>query len=164
MNKREIIAALVELLGQEIARATESANRTREGATHEEARPENDKDTRALEASYLARGQAQRVVDLEDARKRVQFMDVRSFGPDDAIDLSALVLLESEDDAGDESARWYFLAPAGGGHRVIHAGTPIDVITPEAPLGRALLARFRGDDVQLRIGARVRELAIAELR
>ena len=31
---------------------------TVEGATHEEAKPENDKDTRALEQSYLARGQS----------------------------------------------------------------------------------------------------------
>jgi len=43
-----------------------SAQRTVvEGATHEENKPENDKDTRALEQSYLARGQAQRVVELQ---------------------------------------------------------------------------------------------------
>jgi transcription elongation GreA/GreB family factor len=162
VDKHEIIRALAALIEAEIERATESANRTRQGAVHEEARPENDKDTRALEASYLARGQALRVVDLESLHERVQFMDVRAFSADDEIGLSALVLVESEDD--DSEPRWYLLAPAGGGRRVEHAGVSIDVITPEAPLGRALIGRVRGDDLQLRIGARVRELHIADVR
>src|SRR3954453_8911451 len=109
MDKASIVRALAALLQDEIVRATDAANRTRQGAIHEEARPENDKDTRALEASYLARGQAQRVVDLERDQKRVHFMELRSFGAEAGIDLSALVLLESED--GEQ--RWYFFAPAG---------------------------------------------------
>src|SRR5262245_3484546 len=104
MDKHALIAALCESLEAEITRATESAERTRAGAIHEEARPENDKDTRALEASYLARGQAQRVVDLQQALKQVRFMDVRAFGPDDEIGISALVQLQSE-----RESRWYFL-------------------------------------------------------
>lgn len=54
--KQDLIAALertLELLERAHADAAE-------GATHEEAKPEDDKDTRALEQSYLARGQAQR--------------------------------------------------------------------------------------------------------
>ncbi len=170
MNKPALIRALVAQLEDEIARATESANRTRQGATHEEAKPENDKDTRALEASYLARGQAQRVVDLEGVLQRVKFATLRDFAKDDAIDLSALVRVVSEDEDERESAdsdpetRWYFLVPAGGGRRVEQDGVVIDVITPEAPLGRALVGRYRGESLQLRVGSRLRELSIAELR
>jgi transcription elongation GreA/GreB family factor len=163
MDKPAIVRAVLVRLDDEIRRATESADRTRQGAIHEEAKPENDKDTRALEASYLARGQAQRVVDLESARKRVQFMELRTFGDGDAIDLSALVQVVDSDD-GDDSARWYFLAPAGGGHRVEVGGVTIDVLTPEAPLGRALIGKLPGDDVQLRLAGRMRELEIAQLR
>jgi hypothetical protein len=160
MNKQAIVSALLAQLEDEIARATDAANRTREGATHEEARPENDKDTRALEASYLARGQAQRVVDLESDRKRLAFMQLRKFDAQTPIDLSALIQLHDEDD----TTRWYFLAIAGGGKRIEHEGQHIDVLTPEAPLGRALAGRVRGEDVQLRIGAKLRELSIAEVR
>jgi hypothetical protein len=159
MDKQSIIQAIAALLQEEIARAVESANRTREGAIHEEARPENDKDTRALEASYLARGQAQRVVELERACKRILFMETRPFSGDDPIDISALILLE-----GEEGSRWYFLAPAGGGRTVECAGVSIDVITPEAPLGRALVGRQRGDDLDLRLNNRLRSLSITELR
>jgi hypothetical protein len=159
MDKRALVRALVALLQQEIARATEAAERTRAGAIHEEARPENDKDTRALEASYLARGQAQRVVDLEQAAKRVEFMPVRDFGPDDPIDLSALIQLDSQD-----GVRWYWLAPAGGGRTLEHDGQALDVLTPEAPLGRALVGKQCGDDLELRLGARQRELTIVAVR
>ena len=164
MDKAALIRSLVAQLEDEIVRATEAANRTRQGAVHEEARPENDKDTRALEASYLARGQAQRVVDLESVLQHVKFMPVRAFGGDDGIDLGALVRVEHDGDEHDDESRWYFLAPAAGGRRVESAGVMIDVITPQAPLGRALAGRFVGDELQLRIGDRLRELVIAEVR
>jgi len=159
MNKPSLVRALVSLLEQDIARATQAAQRTREGAVHEEARPENDKDTRALEASYLARGQAQRVVDLEQESKLLAFMSMRDFGARDAIDLGALIELES-----DESRKWYFLAPGAGGRSLVHEGVEIDVITPQAPLGRALIGRTLGDDFELRAAGRVRELSIVDLR
>ena len=59
--KAELIAALTVAL--DTARRAHAA--AIEGATHAEAKPENDKDTRGLEQSYLARGQAQRVAELE---------------------------------------------------------------------------------------------------
>jgi transcription elongation GreA/GreB family factor len=161
MDKPALIRALCAQLEAEIARATESAEHTRKGATHEEARPENDKDTRALEASYLARGQAQRVVDLQVALKQVQFMETRSFGEDDPIDLSALVQL-----AADDETRWYLIAPAGGGNKLKLGGTLVDVLTPQAPLGRALIGRQVGDEITLPgvHGGRSREWEIVQLR
>ena len=145
MDKHALIRELVQSLEQEVARAIESAERTRAGATHEEARPENDKDTRALEQTYLARGQALRVVDLQQALKQVQFMEVRTFGPDDAIGISALVQLE----CGNET-RWLLFAAAGGGRNLQHEGMTVDVITPEAPLGQALAGRYLDDEFTLR--------------
>jgi transcription elongation GreA/GreB family factor len=159
MDKHGLIRALIVSIEEEILRATEVAERTRAGAVHDEARPENDKDTRALEISYLARGQAQRVVDLQVALKQVSFMEVRSYGPHDIIGLSALVRVES-----DEDSHWYLLATAGGGRRVEYEGHSVDVITPEAPLGRALVGRHQDQDFELRLGGRVRELSIAEVR
>lgn len=159
-DKHELIHALCGLLEDEITRATETANRAREGAVHEEARPENDKDTRALETSYLARGQALRVVDLQVALKQVRFMEVRVFDADTAIGISALVHLEA-----DSESRWVFLAPAAGGRRLqlLAAGIEVDVLTPEAPLGRALIGRCLGDDVVLRGGGRAKEYEIRQV-
>jgi hypothetical protein len=86
-------------------------------------------------------------------------METCRFGAADPIDFSALVLLQSEDDE-----RWYFIAPAGGGRRLQLGELVIDVITPEAPLGRALAGRVQGDDLEVRFGSRQRELSIVKVR
>jgi transcription elongation GreA/GreB family factor len=122
-----------------------------EGATHSEAKAENDKDTRGLEQSYIARGQAMRIAELEAAASDVAAMKLRVFGEDDAIAMSALVLVE---DAGKQQR--YFVAPGGGG-TVLAGG--VQVITPASPIGGALLGK-RVDDV---VEFRGRELEIVEL-
>lgn len=158
-DKRAVLTAFLEEIAGEIARATATADRSRHDATHEEAKPENDKDTRALETSYLARGQAQRVVELEQAERQVRFMTLRDFGPDDPIDVSALVEVEDEG-----VSTWYLIVPAAGGRSISYAGVTIDLLTPQAPLGRALIGRVSGDDLELRAAGRVRELLIRQVR
>ena len=135
----ELHAALVRVL--EIARAAHAA--AVEGATHSEAKAENDKDTRGLEQSYLARGQAQRVAELEAAASDVAAMALRAFGATAAAAMSALVTVEDED--GDRRA--YFVAPGGGG-TVLAGG--VHVVTPASPVGGALLGKRTGDVVELR--------------
>src|SRR5688572_29855700 len=105
-DKRKVIEALLQHLSELAVQATNAANATREGATHPEAKPENEKDTRALEQSYLARGQALRVAELNEQIQSLRFMPLRSFGPGDPIAMGALVMLEAEKDA-----RCLFLAP-----------------------------------------------------
>jgi transcription elongation GreA/GreB family factor len=125
-----------------------------EAATHDEAKPENDKDTRALEQSYLARGQARRVLELRGAVSRVEAMVLRGFDESQPIALGALVSIEE----GDQT-QTVFLAPEGGGRRLSKGS--VQVVTPESPLGRALLGKFVGDECAVRVGARLRELVIA---
>jgi hypothetical protein len=57
-TKAQLKAELVTILEGTLAGLERAHADARAGATHEEAKPENDKDTRALEQSYLARGQA----------------------------------------------------------------------------------------------------------
>src|SRR5258706_8140341 len=83
---------------------------SREAATHEEAKPENDKDTRALEQSYIARGQALRIAEMRGALADVGAMPVEPLGEESPALVGALVAV---DDDGRE--RLVFLAPAGGG-------------------------------------------------
>ena len=67
MNKKAIVDHLLADLDREIQVLLAAARTTREGATHEENRPENEQDTRAIEAGYLANGQAARVHELQIA-------------------------------------------------------------------------------------------------
>lgn len=144
--KAELLAQLEKTLaGLEAAHAD-----TREAATHEEAKPENDKDTRALEQSYLARGQANRIAQLKAGVAAVSVMSIA------ATEVSRPgALVETEDDDG-ATARW-LLAPDGGGLKL--AGQ-VQVLTPQSPLGAALSQRREGDEVEVTVAGKKRTLSV----
>lgn len=149
--RKELLAIVEKAL--EAARASHAA--AIEGATHPEARAENDKDTRGLEQSYLARGVAQRVADLETAVADLTAMKLRVFAEGAPVAISAVVTV---DEAGVQTR--YFVAPAGGGSVV---GDAIQVITPQSPIGKALVGRRVDDELELKIAGKTRELAIVTL-
>ena len=66
LDKARVLDALRLRTRQSLERLIASQQATQAGATHEETQPENDKDTRAIEATYLARGLAERVESLEN--------------------------------------------------------------------------------------------------
>jgi transcription elongation GreA/GreB family factor len=150
--KAELVARLSAAL--DVARAAHGA--ALEGATHEQARAENDKDTRGLEQSYLARGQAARILELEVALASVTALVVRSFGDDEPAGLGAVVEVE---DAGGR--RVYWIAAHGGGETLMEGG--VQVVTPRSPIGRALLGRQVGDTAQVRVASRTRELEVVAI-
>lgn len=141
----ELLAQLTEMLTT--ARVAYAS--AVEGATHSEAKAENDKDTRGLEQSYIARGQAQRVLDLEAAVRDVVKMEL------DACTVVAMAAVVAVDEDG--ATQRYFLAPHGGGN-VLAGGTL--VITPSSPLGRALFGKRTDDEVELKIAGKTRELSV----
>ena len=155
-TKEKLQRALLDHLRAEHDAALAAHKKTREGATHEEAKPENDKDTRALEQSYLARGEAARVEQLRAALADVQAMPLRSFREEERAALGALVTLEED---GEELVVW--LAPSGGGIRL--ADGRVQVVTPPSPLGRAILGKVTGDDLTVAVGGRTRELSIVRI-
>jgi transcription elongation GreA/GreB family factor len=154
-DKTTLHAELCAHLEQALAQARAAHAAAIEGAFHPEAKAENDKDTRGLEQSYLARGQAQRVVELETALADVTVMELRTFTKRDKVLRGALVQVGE-----DDSDRWYFLAPGGGGTELSNG---VQVITPVSPLGRVLLGKQVGDSVELRVAAKVRELEILDI-
>ena len=157
-DKAEILRLLRESVSADLATMSAAQRVVVDGATHEENRPENDKDTRALEQSYLARGQAQRVVELQDALNKLKALELRAFGPGAVIALCALVAV----DDGRELVH-YFIAPAGGGVRLDVDGKEVRVITPQAPIARALLGKQAGDDLDVRTPQGVTECSITSV-
>lgn len=159
IDKRALVAELLALMRRELDVLQSAQRTTMEGATHEENRPENDKDTRATEASYLARGQATRVEDLVLAVGAVSAMPMRVFKDDDPVSASALVTIEA-----DGTELYFFMVPRGGGHRVEIGERVVQVITPRSPVGAALLGKSVGDvaEVQMQQGKRAYEIVRVE--
>jgi transcription elongation GreA/GreB family factor len=155
-HKRALRDELAHAIEEELATMARAQKAVHEGATHEQAKPENDKDTRALEQSYLARGQARRVEELTAALAEVRAMPLRSFDDGAPVAVSALVTLE-----GDAGTRVLFLAPEGGGARLSRGA--VHVVTPRSPLGRAIVGKRQGDACEVTLGAREEEVEIVSV-
>ena len=154
-SKRRLHAELLTKLTRDRDALQSSQREVAEGVTHEDNRAEGDKDMRATEASYLARGQAMRVLALEEDVQRVAAMTLRSFGDDDPIAISALV-----DIAIGGVETHLFIAPAGGGARLGEGAGAVQVVTPASPIGRVLIGSRVGDDVEIDRGGRVESAEI----
>jgi transcription elongation GreA/GreB family factor len=140
LDKRALIQAIVAQLSGELESYARSARATHEEATHEQSKAENKYDTRGLEASYLAQGQSRQAAEIVHAVKQFETLDPKDFGKDDPIDVGALVELESGADR-----LFYFIGPRAGGVEILHERKQIVVMTPQAPMGRELLGRKKGD-------------------
>lgn len=147
LSKPEVIAALARELETSLARMVAAFEDTRKGATHEENRSEGDKDMRATEQSYLARGQAMRAEEIAEELQRLATSPPRAFRPDEPITAGALVRIESE----SKASRWFLLLSQGGGTELEVGDARVTVISPASPLGAILYGRKIGEDFEFRI-------------
>jgi transcription elongation GreA/GreB family factor len=156
-SKAALKDELTRALEEQLAVLEQAYQATREAATHEEAKPENDKDTRALEQSYVARGQAQRVEEVRAGLADTRAMPVAVFGEDRPAALGALVVVEE-----NERELTFLLAPYGGG--ILLCQGAVQVVTTKSPLGRGLLGKRAGDACETKVGDRMRELTVLAVR
>jgi transcription elongation GreA/GreB family factor len=152
MNKIDVLASLQKTLAAELDLLTKGAQASFEAATDPDSRAENKYDTRTLEASYVARGQAQRVAELQEAVTQYQIL-AHQLTPCSTVCVGALVTLNDE--------FVYFFGPSAGGTEVILNGVEVLVITPTAPLGQKLLGKKLGDSVELSAGRPQRITALS---
>ena len=143
MLKSAVITTILARLDAELEVLLRGARASFAAATDPDSKAENKYDTRTLEASYVARGQARRVMELQEA---VQAFTTLSVAPAaTAIQLGSLVTLQAP--WGEEHV---FLGPFAGGTEVRLDGHEIVVITPASALGQKLVGRQIGDTILLR--------------
>ena len=160
IDKVQLLASLRSRLATELESATTAQQSTQAGAVHEESRPEDPKDTRALEATYLARGLAERVVMLQNAKIFLEGLQPRAFGDEDEIAVGAVVALQDE---ASGVLSHYFIAPIVGGWKVRVGALEVTTLTPTAPLGRALVGMYCDDPVEIHTPSGVRNCVIREV-
>ena len=159
MNKHTIVRKIIAALHASLEIYTRSAREAHAGATDEQNKAENKYDTRGLEASYLAAGQARQVAELEAAITAFTMLPARAFAPGEGIGLGALVELEQN---GERTL--YFMGPSAGGTEAKCGKREVLVITPQSPLGSQLQGRQQGDWLNLALGItkrRVQVLSVA---
>lgn len=135
MNKTNLLQQILKRLENDHQLLLQAAKTAHSAATHEDNIPDSKYETLALEASYIAQGQANRAQEIQQALTDYRSLVPQEFPEGAPIRLTALVQLED----GDGKQRWLFLGPAAGGMRLQLSGAEVMVITPNSPLGEQLL-------------------------
>lgn len=149
MNRSEVVVRVQQALQSELEAVERMAAMATEEATGAESKSEGKYDTRATEASYLARGQANRVVAL---RRLVAWVSAMP-APGARVGLGSVVQIDE-----DERRSWLLMLPDGGGVVVQVGGEPVRVVTPRSPVGQALVGAEVGDEVEIEASERVLEV------
>ncbi len=144
IDKRALLAVIRREIAEEISTVTRLAKDAADAATHEENKPENEKDMRATEASYVARGQAERVRELERGLTALSTMMVKTFADGAMIEASAVVEVRHRGNVVR-----YLLVPAAGGRRACVEDVEVQTLTTTSPLGEALLGLTAGDEAEV---------------
>jgi transcription elongation GreA/GreB family factor len=150
MTKEQLKQQIITTLESDLAVFATAARAAHEAATNEECQPDNKYDTTALEASYIAQGQANRAQEIRIALELYRNLEMQQFDDETPIRLTALVTLED----AEGNCRTVFLGPQAGGLKIDDGGDGIVVITPQSPLGRSLLGRSLDDEVKSGDGTR----------
>ncbi|MDX8379976.1 MAG: hypothetical protein R8K48_08065 [Gallionella sp.] len=155
MDKNAILILIIEQLQADLVVLEQAVALARDTATHADCLGSSKYETMGLEASYLAQGQGVRLLEVE--RSLAYFTALlplpacQSEGKGAAsqtmVALSSLLVLQ--DDEGHKQILWF--AAEAGGLKVQYEGAWITVITPQAPLGRAVTGKVAGDAFELSI-------------
>lgn len=155
MDKKKLIQTIREYLLGELEIIKAAAKATYEAATHEESKPENEYDTRGLEASYLAGAQAKRIAEMEELLVVLKHIDPKNFRPQDKINFTAVVEIDN-----NGKNQFLFILAKGGGVKVELDGKEILIVTPSSPLGEALQDLQKGDFAVIDSGETFKEFEI----
>ncbi len=147
MDKFLLQQQVLERLAEDLLQAERAMQAAHETATHEENIAENKYDTLGLEAAYLSTGQARRAEAIRQAMAHWRQFRPRPYDASKGIQLGALVCLVDSDDQQQQ----LFLGPNGGSMKLPSGSEFVQVISSEAPLGRAMLGKCEGDQVSLQL-------------
>jgi len=147
MDKNKVWQQLFKALSQLVETAKAAAQRAHNTATDDQNVAENKYDTLGLEAAYLAQGQQQRMLECQQDLAAYQTL-VERYQDDGTIQLGSLVTLLTPNGI----SRYFLIGVNAGGIKLSIDGSEVLLITPQAPLGKALLNREVDDEVCLTIG------------
>lgn len=147
---------LLDALRRELEAFTAASRDAAAYATDEEARPTSQWDTQNIEASYLARGQAEQVRQVATLIEKLQEVRDDLLRPCDAAQEGALVQINF----GSGPLEWFFIAPGGGGESCIIDEQEVTVLSTQAPLCLALQGKRAGESFAMPNGRPARVIQI----
>ena len=143
--KSELVARICDERRFRLERLAKAALAAHAAATDPNSKAESKYDTRSLEESYLASGQARQVKELAETLEAFENVQLRDFKEDEAIEAGALVMLRL---TGSSEETSFLLAPLAGGLEVVCNNLEITLLSPESPLYGKLIGLGKGDHLE----------------
>jgi hypothetical protein len=140
--KSLLLAQIRQELHSRFDRLSKAAHEAHAAATDPGSKAEGKYDTRSLEASYLAAGQARQVDELAEAVRIFEALTLSDFSSSDPIDAGALVGAKLHGEMV-----FFLLVPSSGGLEIQHEGQEITLLTPASDLYRKLLGMRIGESL-----------------
>jgi transcription elongation GreA/GreB family factor len=155
-DKARVIEAFRRAVGADLEASSRIVSDARDEATGSESRAENQYDTRATEASYLAAGQGQRLLALRALHGWLEQLDPEH--TPDRVGLGALVALRR-----GPAAEWLLLGPDGGGSVRVDA-VDVRLVSARSPTGAALAGLQASESAEIETPRGPVEVEVVEVR
>ncbi len=143
--KSDLIETIRAELRARLERMAKAARAAHEAATDPGSKAESKYDTRSLEESYLATGQARQFKELAATLAVFENLALRDFSSDEEIDAGALV---ETGRVGSGEVSHFLMAPSSGGMEVVHGGKEITLLSPDSPLYQKLMGLRQGETLE----------------
>lgn len=143
--KADLVELICAELRSRVSRLAKAAMDAHAAATDPGSKAESKYDTRNLEESYLATGQARQFKELAETLRTFEGLKLLDFKKADRIEAGALVTVQRD---GKGKGIHFLLAPASGGLEVVYKRKEITLLSPESPLYRSLLGLKVGDSLE----------------
>jgi transcription elongation GreA/GreB family factor len=138
VDKRNVVREIQAYLGEELASLTSQAGVPSAFAPDE--------------------GTKARIAEIKSQLTMYKFLPVREYGKEDVICPSSLVELDLQG-----RRAFYLIVPTGGGLVMRIDESPVQVITPNSPLGEVLMGRQVGDTVTVEASGKPRVYKIVSM-
>lgn len=140
--KSELLELITGELRARLERLTKAAKAAHDAATDPGSKAESKYDTRSLEESYLATGQARQVKELAETLAVFESFTLSDFSGAEEIGPGALVEVKHN---GEGASLFFLLAPCSGGLEVSYEGNEVTLLSPDSPLYGKLAGLRVGD-------------------
>ncbi|WP_448245577.1 hypothetical protein [Thalassotalea agariperforans] len=146
-DKPQILTLVLQQLTHELNNCIEAANNAHLAAVDEQSVAETQYDTLAIESAYLAEGQSRRLVELKKTIGQLKSFTFQPVDIEQPIKLGGLIQFEDS-----PQNKWLLMSPTAGGYKVMIGDNLVTLVTPQSPLGKAILNKYLDDDISYHVG------------
>lgn len=160
MDKQELVTQLEGQLRDQVRTAGRSAMECAAEAKNGASPKDKSTDSRvAIEYASMARAQTQRAERVHRELRAIEGFKPKKLSERSRVDIGAVVEIEDEESG---EGRTFFLAPAGAGMTLLGPGGDghLSVVTPNSPIGRAVLGGRVGEIASVTVKGEVLEWQI----